>query len=80
MRLEFDRSEVEHPGGIEIGIKGFKHHPYESDECVSQVYIEVIGGQLKVLVWDGTTEDPTQTVIIDPLVAEQPSSPETVAA
>jgi hypothetical protein len=80
MRIELERSEVEHPKGLELWVKGFNHHPYEGEDHGSQVFLEVYEGRLLVHVWDGKSEDPTQTIVIDPLVVGQDSTPALVAA
>ena len=49
--------------GLEIGVLGFQSNPTDAESQPSQVFLEIYEGQLRVHVWDGSSQDPTTTVI-----------------
>ena len=64
MRIELDANSL---GcgckGLEIGVFGFQSNPTDAVSQPSRVFLEIYEGQLRVHVWDGSSQDPTTTVI-----------------
>lgn len=63
MRVELDKEQIlgENGQGLEVAILGFKG---DIGRVSVQVFVEYYEGQLRVMVWDGTTEDPTYVHVI----------------
>jgi hypothetical protein len=65
MRRVFKADELggEKGRGLEIYVEGFKHDT-ATDEA-GTIYIETYNNKLRILVWDGSGEEPAHTIEID---------------
>jgi hypothetical protein len=64
MELILRPEDIAYPKGLSIAVKGFQGDI--GHETPSQVFLEVVGGKLRVHVWDGE-EDPSARIEINPL-------------
>ena len=59
-RIVIESKDLELQGcGVEIQVKGFKGNPEEVDALNTHVYIERWEGKTRILVWDGSNNEPT---------------------
>jgi hypothetical protein len=78
MPIELDGSTLgTGPAGLKIGVKGFLGDTGGKD--VSQIYVEIYEGNLKVHVWDGSSQDPVSITIL-PVPERSDSATETDVA
>ncbi len=71
MKLELKPDEIAYPKGLEIAVDGFAGD--KGGVKLSQVFVEVFEGNLRVHVWQGNSEDPAVSVTIQPLPKEAPA-------